>query len=348
MDLRNQFTGYAYMLIHLANCMGWDKEVFSVRLLKARAMLEDIAAGGDREEWMQTADSPHQARQAIREIQYVKQGHPTGLMVDFDATNQFLQIMSALIGCKKSAYACNLLDPDSRVDGYLMLSDIISEAMPHLNFTRQQAKDLFMKSLAYGSEEVPRALFQQEEDMNHYLELMEEHFPGVMIVRNILLSLWDSNAMYHTWVLPDGHTAHVPVRVTMKGDNARIEIAEAGEFNNGVPKSITFVHKEHRPSDYNTPILANVIQSLDGWLVRTVRQRCAAEGIQIATIHDCMRSHANHMGAVRHHYREALAELAESDYLHHLRIQLKGDHRPIRKLSNNLATDIRNSCYALC
>lgn len=78
-DISNQFTGIDYMLIHLANMYGKDKELFEDRISWAKWALEQ-----DLEDLAPNADEPNQFLQCWREIHRVREGHPTGLMVEMD------------------------------------------------------------------------------------------------------------------------------------------------------------------------------------------------------------------------------------------------------------------------
>lgn len=68
----------------------------------------------------------------------------------------------------------------------------------------------------------------------------------------------------------------------------------------------------------------------------------------LVTVHDEFRSHANNVNQVRWHYREIMAEIAESEVLDDLLSQLHGVPGSFQKLSFNLADQIRKSEYALC
>lgn len=347
-DSSDDYTGWEYALIYAANCFGHDKKLFPERIQWA---YENLIACDNRDQVRLTlqeqAEEPHQFASALRSLDASEQGIANGFLMELDATNSFLQIMSAMSGCKLSAKICNLLERGKRNDAYKILADIITEAMPHLVFTRQEAKDLFMKSFAYGSKKVPELLFPEPEDYAHYLRLMNQHFPGIVKVRALILSLWDSSTLAHTFTLPDGHTSHVPVTVKMTDDTARIEIAEVAPINDGRPKSVSYVHKVNVANDYNTPILANTIQAFDAWLVREVVRSCYAEGFYIVTIHDGFKCHPNNMGRLRYWYRHHLARLAEMDIMEDLTFQLTGNIIPFTKLSSDLPELIRQSEYTL-
>lgn len=68
----------------------------------------------------------------------------------------------------------------------------------------------------------------------------------------------------------------------------------------------------------------------------------------VITVHDDFRAHALNVNWVRKHYRNILAELADSTVLDDLLTQLYGEPVQYQKLSNNLSEKIRNSNYALC
>jgi hypothetical protein len=68
----------------------------------------------------------------------------------------------------------------------------------------------------------------------------------------------------------------------------------------------------------------------------------------IITIHDDFKAHANNLNHLRKHYRNILAEMAESELLSDLMSQLYETPVTIRKKSTNLPTFIRNSNYGIC
>ena len=65
------------------------------------------------------------------------------------------------------------------------------------------------------------------------------------------------------------------------------------------------------------------------------------------TVHDAFRCHPSDGNAIRYWYKEILAELAESEILNVILMQITGNNPKFKKLSNNLPTLIRNSNYSL-
>jgi hypothetical protein len=68
----------------------------------------------------------------------------------------------------------------------------------------------------------------------------------------------------------------------------------------------------------------------------------------LVTVHDEFKAHPNNLDAMRQHYRNILAEIAESNLLDDLLSQIYGVPGHFQKLSTNLGSYIRNSEYALC
>lgn len=68
----------------------------------------------------------------------------------------------------------------------------------------------------------------------------------------------------------------------------------------------------------------------------------------LVTVHDEFKAHPNNINWVRWHYKEILAEIADSDVLDDLLSQIHGVPGNFNKLSFNLGDQIRKSSYALC
>jgi DNA-dependent RNA polymerase len=68
----------------------------------------------------------------------------------------------------------------------------------------------------------------------------------------------------------------------------------------------------------------------------------------LITVHDEFKAHANNINHVREHYKEILAEIADSTVLNDLLSQIHGVPGQFNKLSNDLGDKIRGSAYALC
>lgn len=68
----------------------------------------------------------------------------------------------------------------------------------------------------------------------------------------------------------------------------------------------------------------------------------------LITVHDAFAAHPNRVDAVRFHYKEILADIADSNMLNHILSQLYGMPAAFQKLGNDLGDKIRASEYGLC
>ena len=71
------------------------------------------------------------------------------------------------------------------------------------------------------------------------------------------------------------------------------------------------------------------------------------EPFELITVHDAFASLANNSNWVRFHYKEILADIADSEILTVILSKLYGTTGTYKKLSNNLSSYIRQSNYAL-
>lgn len=63
---------------------------------------------------------------------------------------------------------------------------------------------------------------------------------------------------------------------------------------------------------------------------------------------DCFKFHANYGNAVRAHYREIMAQIAEATLLEHIAECILHKRISVTRLSSNMGELIRDSEYAIC
>jgi len=93
------------------------------------------------------------------------------------------------------------------------------------------------------------------------------------------------------------------------------------------------------PADYSNSDLLRI----DVLIATTLEHR----SFPLICVHDEFKCHANNMNHLRRHYIEIFAELGDSYLLSDLLAQVRGEATFIPKLSNNIATQIKQSNYAL-
>ena len=411
------FTGWEYLLIDLANHSPFDldKKTFEDRIAWAGANMPNLQDIADNNEWK---EKPLYIK-ALQAIRKTLNGEETGHLVGFDAVNSGLQIMSAITGCFSGARATGLVDPDRRADAYTESTDIMqADSGITVDVTRKEIKDA-MVPFFYGSEAEPKAVFGDDTpELVAFYQAMQKIAPGAVKLLSACLDSWQSWVLAHNWKLPDGFTAHVKV---MQERKKKIEVDELGH------STFEYIYKENVGEERGVKNAANIIHSIDAYILRTLVRRCTYdkeqatavrgtiemellqrdlgytnkissshairyyvnqyersgiadivilphldpeaitalsskhlcelcdilhlmelhEPFEIITVHDDFRCHPNNMNHLRMHYREILAELADSEILADILSQLYGKEGTYNKLSNDLSSYIRNSNYSL-
>lgn len=414
-----EFSGYEYLMIDVANQFGKDKLVFEERISWVKdnmGSLEALTIQSD------TKTRPLYVK-AVSALRKAQQGIPTGHLVGLDAICSGIQIMSACTGCYEGALSTGLVDPNVRADAYTRLTAEINKELGqqgvNIHVARPDAKDALMTA-SYGSLAKPKEIFGEDTpELFAFYNAANLIAPGAMELLDDLINAWQRNALVHEWKLPDGYDARVKV---MTKESTRVEVDELAHA------TFTYEYYDNKPKDYGVSLAANVVHSIDAFVLRSMHRRCNYdEGVvnnalvflnqeidyragqeldlkgptnekityyielfkannmvdpvifpyitsintqyiptgmldqlkaialqmiehkpfELVTVHDEFKAHANKLNYVRGHYREILAQLAESEILSSILNQIHGASSKYIKLSNNLASHIRGSNYAL-
>ena len=326
------FTGFEYIKIALANHYGLDRLDWDERLEWVDRHT------GHLDMMAKTAKEPILYRKALRAFHAALNQEPTGYIMGLDATASGLQILACLSGCHATAKNVNLIDTGSREDAYestaLTMSKIAGK-----KFERDLVKPPLMTTF-YGSIEQPKSIFGEgTPDLEAFYQTLQTEFPGALEAMNDIQSCWQPNALAHEWTLPDGHTASVKVMVNVAKD------IEVDELDHARFKQQMWLNM---PNEFGISLAANIVHSIDGYVVREMVRRARNQMFEILCVHDSFWASPNHMNKVRQNYIDILAEIAESDLLQDILRQITGDDELIHtKLSYDLADKIRQSEYML-
>jgi DNA-directed RNA polymerase len=333
-----KFTPYEYMLISLANANGMDKLLWEERIAWSDTFIKMSVK--DQLEYAneECTGEPLLLAKGINAHSEILKGNEVGFMCNLDATASGIQVMSAITGCHQSAAKVNLIDNGKRNDLYLDTAHIMNNKYG-CNVNRNDLKDPIMHAF-YGSEATPKKVFGKgTPELAAFIKTLKTGLKGAYSLLLDLQSLQNSNAKSYTWTLPDGHTSYVPV---MEAVDKKIEIAE---FNKA---TFTFRTKVNQPKEFDLSIAANVVHSIDGYIVRQLFRRAKRMGYHMTAIHDSFWAHPNNMEDVRIGYADELAKLARSNVIQNILNDLSGNPAGIYgKCSNDLADLIENSNYAL-
>lgn len=325
------FTGYEYILIDIANQFGMDKFNWMARLqwtndnITILETLEDIA------------DDPILFMKGVRALRSVERGEATGFIMGLDATASGIQIMACLQGCVKTANAVNLIDHSQRKDVYQDVANIMSKATGE-KITKDIVKKPVMTTF-YGSKNQPQEVFgEKTPELRLFYETLEEMLPGAMECMNDMQGCWLPNALEHKWTLPDGHIAKVKV---MNSVDKKIEVDELNHA--------TYTHRAYvnTPSEKGLSLPANIVHSVDGYLVREMVRRADIQGFELLSIHDSFWASPNYMDQVRINYIDILTEIADSNLLEDILNEITGQSLKLKKFSTTLPKQMRSANYAL-
>lgn len=244
-----------YLAIDVANQFGLDKLNFENRIQWVKDNFDELELLVDK------AEEPILYTKAVKALKD-SYHEPIGHMVGLDSASSGLQLMSVVMRCKKGLELTGLIDPDNRKDAYTLITEAVNKKLDtDLVISRKQAKKSIMTML-YGSTKVPKEVFGDDVDI--FYETVKEECTGAYELLDILLSSWNSEALAHSWYLPDGHYAYCPVMDTV---TKRIELKDWNYHPSAV-------FKENTALDFGLSNVANVVHSIDAYVLRTMVRRC--------------------------------------------------------------------------
>lgn len=250
------FTGMQYLAMDIASNFGLDKLDWDQRLAWTAEHEDHL------EDLLHQAETPALYFASVQAYRAAQQGKPTGYPISLDAASSGLQLLAALIGCEASAKLCGVVSTGHREDAYTTLYHAMCEEIGDTaKIERKDTKQAVMTSL-YGSTAVPKQVFGEGELLSVFLKTMEERAPGAWELNQALMSLWQSGALSHDWVLPDNFHVHVPVITAVE---------KTFHFRNA-PHQITV--KENLGTKEGRSLGPNIVHSIDGMIVREIHARC--------------------------------------------------------------------------
>jgi hypothetical protein len=283
-----KFTGWQYLLIDVANNFGLDKLLFEERISWVESNMNQLELLADN------ADCKPLYIKAVMAVRKALRHEPTGHLVGMDACCSGIQVMSALTGCVDGAMNTGFINPNVRADAYTLCTVFMNEELTGsvtlsggLVVSRKDAKDALMTSF-YGSKAKPKEIFGEDTpELNAFYVAAQRVAPGAWELLQDLLASWQPFALKHSWKLPDGFDAVVKV---MKKEEARIEVDELDH------STFTYEFYVNEGSKNGLSLVANVVHSVDAYILRGVHRRCNYDHGMVERALDCIAS-ALHDGA---------------------------------------------------
>lgn len=325
-----QFTGREYLKIDIANCFGLDRMDWNDRIHWVNdnePSLEKVSVH---------ASNPVLYRKAVRAFREVQKGKATNHIMGLDATASGLQIMGALSGCHETAAAVNLINTGHRMDVYNDIAEFMN-THPGVYVTRDIVKKPIM-TVFYGSTAQPKEVFGEGDKLVAFYQALRQRLGGAYELMAVLQNYWNPYGEFHQWTLPDGHVARVPVVQTVEKS---LEIDEYAHMRFAYRAQVV------APMERSRSLAANIVHSIDGWIVRQMVQAAEAQGFWMAPIHDCFFASPNYMQNLRENYVKILKYIANSNMVTDILSEITGFNVNYTKRSNDLAYYIGKAEYAL-
>ena len=116
---------------------------------------------------------------------------------------------------------------------------------------------------------------------------------------------------------------------------------KAGLTNSAILESLGNLEK-------GLSIAANIIHSIDGYIMREMVRMSKEQGFEMVGVHDSFYCCPNHMQKVRENYLYILMKIADSNLLENIIQQLRSNENlTLNKLSNDLSSKMKDAEYAL-
>ena len=286
-----QYSGWEWLLIDACNNWGGDKLLFEERIQWATDNLSNLEAFADQ------AETKPLYIKAVMAIRKAQQGKPTGHLVAVDGVCSGVQVMSALTGCISGADATGLVDPNRRADAYTQTTAVMNDILGGgLKVSRKDAKDSLMTSF-YGSKAKPKEIFGEDTpELNAFYEAAQQVAPGAWELLQDLLASWQPYALMHSWKMPDGFDARIKV---MDKVEARVEVDELDHC------TFTYEFYENKGSKKGLSNAANVVHSVDAWILRSMHRRCNYNRSLMERVAKCIEIELleRHLGASRSDFK---------------------------------------------
>lgn len=251
-----KFTARQYLKIDIANNFGLDKKTWNERL----AWFDQNE--GNLVNLVVKAENPALFYAGIKALDDVNQGKAIGYPVSLDATSSGLQILAVLTGDTNAAQLCNVVNTGKREDAYTgVYQRMLDQIGETSKIDREDVKRSVMTAL-YGSKAVPKEVFGEGMLLRVFEHTMVEVAPAAWELNQLMLEIWNPEALSNDWVLPDNFHVHVKV------------MAQRKEVIHWLNEPVDTFYNVNAPIEEGRSLGANMVHSIDGMMVREIVRRC--------------------------------------------------------------------------
>ena len=302
-----QYTGLEYLKIDIASNFSskLEKLNFEDRINwfnENEPKLDNIAL-------VKEASNPNLYQAGVFAYKKYLKKEKSGYLISLDASSSGLQLLSALVSCKKSMAVCGLIG-SNRVDAYTTLYEEID---PSKRYTRDQVKNCIMTAY-YNSEAQPRLLFGNGELLNKFYEVLYDRTPGAWLFNELIGTIWNSKKLSNDYVMPDNFHVIIPV---LQKDIIRF---------NYLDTKYEIIKELNKCSENYRSLSPNAIHSVDSFIVREIQRRTNYNINQIISISELINHNSGNQSYNRdkdtmlmtiwdHYLRTNMLSLRIIDYI---------------------------------
>lgn len=254
-----KFTPLEYLYIEISNQFGVDQLTYTQRIEWVKKHINEL------ESLKSKAKEPSCYEAAVIALRDVEAGLPTGAVVRLDAISSGPQILSVLTNCTTGCKATGAInkDTDERPVAYLEVSLIMQDILQQdLPVEYDDIKKCVIQTI-YGGKKTAKETFTPRQ-LKAFNQACLEVATGAFSLLELFISSWQTDKEYHAWYLPDGHYCYVPVIIT---DTVEIMTEDLGP--------ISAIINQMGTKEYSVSLAANITQSLDAYLARSVIRHCS-------------------------------------------------------------------------
>lgn len=293
------------------------------------------------------SDNPLTAYKLLKAIRaiFMEGSCTTGLTMELDASSSGLQIMSILSNDITGLEMTNLLGSDTPIKLYKRVLDLINEELdnedkikdkcyPGTSIVEFTALKLIKKAVMthyYNSVKTPEKLLS-ETQLKVFYRLINNLLPNCEALLEDLNSLFNPNALFHSWSLPDGHEALVYNEETVTVNDVRVHPDVSTTFDYSFSKIL--------PTSNYRGLAPRIIHSCDSYIVRMVVLGLKKLGIICTHIHDCFVFSPLYYEEVISVYHKVLRDLLHSTIYEDIRACLGGGSTDKFDISSELRQEI--------
>lgn len=283
------FTGLEYLKIDIANNTGFDKLNYQERIDKTNQLYPENTVKYATDEQLKelvllnNPEEPELVFAGLMAYRDTLNNIPTGYRVAFDSCCSGSQLMSALTRDKSGLNLTGMIE-NQRMDLYTEVFKRFKQISGvNTEVERKHIKKGVMTA-NYGSTRKPEQVLGKH-NIPYFQQVMDEMCNGAWTLRQLLIDHWDSNESIHKWILPDGYTAYCPVEVK----NTYSFKYEGEEY--------FFELKEIEATPSGLSNVANVVHSVDSYIVREMIRRTKFDKSKVMYVYHLLNQYKEDNGA---------------------------------------------------